>query len=193
MSEMNTEGVLFDRMADLFLRMDVHTSPSELHGLLCGQLSQGKSFNEQGWLICAAVYLERERIDKPEEKELLLDLYATTAEELSGAGFDLNLLLPDAEDALSLRAESLGRWCSGFLAGFGNVRGGKISDELRSSLDDLQEFVDIQSDDLDDNDDSERDLMQVEEYVRMVVILAYSEMNTGNQDKPGSQGSAVLH
>lgn len=193
MSEMNSEGVLFDRVADLFSRMGVYTSPSELHGLLCGQFSQGKPFNEQGWLISAAGYLERQRVDEPEAKELLLELYEATSQELSGVGFDLNLLLPDAEETLSLRAESLGRWCSGFLAGFGNARGGEISDELRSSLNDLQEIVDIQSDDLDDNDESERDLMQLEEYVRMVVILAYSEMNAGSQDNSGSQGSAVLH
>ena len=81
----------------------------------------------------------------------------------------------------------------GFLVGFGSMRGGDISSELSESLNDLQAIGEIQSDEQGDDEDSERDFMQIEEYVRMAVILAYSELNTDNQAIDKTENNPSLH
>ncbi len=179
LTKLNPQSVNYDSIADLLMQMKVYTSPSELHGLLCGHMAQGKAFDEERWLAIAATYLERESIEVEKVKKMLRKLYASTLHQLSGSGFDIQLVLPDMESDLSARVKSLGRWCLGFLTGFAASRSSQLSADLYESLDDLQEISDIQSDDLETSEDSEHDLMQVEEYVRMVVILAYSEMNAG--------------
>ena len=180
-----TEGaeVLFRLLANLFVEMDVFASPSECHGLLCGLLVQGKVLSEAAWLRSVASYLEQVKIDNNNAKELLGELYKNTASQLQTPGFELALVLPDEEVELSRRVESLGLWCQGFLAGFGNRQLASLSEEARESLEDFAEIAQIARDDLDETEEDEQDLMQISEYVRMAAILIYSELMT-DKDKP---------
>lgn len=183
----NAQIAGFDRLANLFIEMGVFVSPSEFHGLLCGQLAQGRTNSEADWLRDVAGYLERERIEDAECKRALLDIYSATEQQMQGSGFELELLLPDDDAELAQRAESIGLWCQGFLAGFGGSRLKELSEEARESLSDFTQIAQIERDELEDSEDNEEDLMQVVEYVRMAAILIYSEVMGGNQEDSDEQ------
>ncbi len=187
------ESVQFEQLADLFVELGVFASPSELHGLLCGQLAGGVADAEQDWLDRAASYLERKRIDSEQGKVAMLNLYTWTKQQLQGVGFELELVLPDDETDLSLRAESIGLWCQGFLAAFGVDSLSKLSEEARETVNDFSEIVRIGAEQLEDCDDNEQDLMQIIEYVRMATILVYSEVHENQSDAATHQAPPSVH
>lgn len=180
LDELDLDPVEFDELADLFVELKVYSSPSELHGLLCGQLAAGKSFDENVWLQGAATFLEQERFETDEAKTLLLEMYATTQQQFMADGFELLMLLPEDDAAIAERAESLGRWCLGFVTGFGAARTG-VSEEARETVEDLEQIVQIDDENIDDDQESEQNLMQLVEYARMAAIMLYSETHTDAQ------------
>lgn len=182
----------FDQLANLFIELDVFASPSELHGLLCGLLAQGGAINEQDWLASAATYLEQQQIESDEAKATLLDLYTLAQQQIQGAGFDLELLIPDDDTELALRVESVGLWCQGFLSGFGGSKLNLLSEETRETVMDFTQIARIEQDELDESEDNEQDLMQIIEYVRMGAILVYSEV-VGSAVAADNQSPPSLH
>ncbi len=190
LQELDLDPVEFDELADLFVELKVFSSPSELHGLLCGQLAGGGNFDENSWLQGAATFLEQERFEQDESKTLLLEMYATTQQQFMADGFGLLMLLPEDDVAISERAESLGRWCQGFVSGFGSART-RISEEARETVEDLEQIIQIDDEGIEADEDSEQNLMQLIEYARMAAIMLYSEVHT--QSQPGSDTAPSLH
>ncbi|MCF7981886.1 MAG: UPF0149 family protein [Pseudomonadales bacterium] len=191
-----TPPVAYSQLADLFVEMGVLASPSECHGMLCGQLAQGKALSEAGWLKYVASYLEQTKIEHLEGKRLLVSLYTATVAQLEASGFELKLVIPDEDAELVQRVESVGLWCQGFLAGFGGGQASGLSEEACESLSDFSEIAYIEREELDESEDNEQDLMQVVEYVRMAAILIYSEVmgaKDAQQKLPTNASSTFLH
>lgn len=191
LEELDLDPVEFDELADLFVALKVFSSPSELHGLLCGQLAGGKSFDENTWLQGAATFLEQERFEDDATKTLLLEMYATTLQQLMADGFELLMILPDDDVDIAERAESLGRWCLGFVTGLGAARSG-VSEDARETLEDLEQIAQIDDEGLEADEENEQNLMQLVEYVRMAAIMLYTEVHTQNQ-QAAEQTPPSLH
>jgi uncharacterized protein len=190
LQELDLDPVEFDELADLFVELKVFSSPSELHGLLCGQLARGENFDENSWLKGAATFLEQERFESDESKTLLLEMYVTTLQQFMADGFELLMLLPEDDSTIYERAESLGRWCQGFVTGFGVART-RVSEEARETVEDLEQIIQIDDEGIEADEDSEQNLMQLVEYVRMAAIMLYSEVHAPSQ--PGSDSTPSLH
>ncbi len=109
----------FDDFADMFVEMGAFGTPSELHGLMCGQLAAGVRFDADAWLAMVVAHLDVQEIEDDDDKAELVALYELALSQMSDGGFTFTLLLPDDETELLARTESLGAWCSGFLGGFG--------------------------------------------------------------------------
>ena len=184
LDDLDIDPIEFDELADRFVALKVFSSPSELHGLLCGQLASGKSFDENAWLKDAATFLEQECFESDSAKTLLLEMYAITHQQFMADGFELMMILPDDDVDIAERAENLGRWCLGFVTGFGAARTG-ISEDAKETLGDLEQISQIDDEGLEADEESEQDLMQLVEYVRMAAIMLYTEIRTqGLQAKP---------
>ena len=95
LEELDLDPVEFDELADLFVELKVFSSPSELHGMLCGQLARPEEIDEHSWLTGAATFLEQPHFENEEAKTLLLEMFATTRQQLMASGFELLMLLPD--------------------------------------------------------------------------------------------------
>ena len=87
--------------------------------------------------------------------------------------------MPDDDDALRERTESLGNWCGGFLSGLG--LGGlpdpsQLPEEVAELLDDLGQIarVDFELDDADEQEQAA--FAEVVEYVRVGVLLINEEL-----------------
>ncbi|WP_020682444.1 UPF0149 family protein [Marinobacterium rhizophilum] len=175
----------FDDIANVLVGEGVQEiSPAELHGLLSGALVAGARPDPAAWLQLAATFLEIGDFTQETSKVRLLEMFQHALTQLEGTELDFDLMLPDDDELLSLRAACLGQWCQGFLSGFGQY--GKqtddsLSKESREVLTDLSEIAQIVADD-DDGEEGESNLMEVEEYVRMAALMLFAECNKTPED-----------
>ncbi|MGY8869477.1 MAG: UPF0149 family protein [Pseudomonadales bacterium] len=192
MPEVSEELIGFDAIANLLVSENVFIiTPSELHGLLAGQLSSGARMVPDIWLSTVAELLELDGLTQETSKVGMVGLYQQTLGQMESFSLELSMLLPDDDATLAQRVESLGRWCQGFMTGFGyqgKQTDKSLSDEAKDVLRDLSEISQV-ANEVDDGEDSEADLMQLEEYVRMAVLMLFSECNlssdaVSNPDAP---------
>lgn len=182
----------FDTLASLLLSEGAMSqSPSELHGLIAGQLAAGARLDNDTLLKVLAKLIDVSAFNDQDTKLALCQLYKQTLEQYEASDFSFEILLPDDDQALSQRAECLGNWCAGFLTGFGlqiGKAGEKLSSEAQESLRDLAQIAQIVADSEADSDEEEGDLMEVQEYVRGVAMLLFNECNApvknAKADKP---------
>lgn len=176
----------FELIANLFVEEGVKgVSPAELHGLLAGHLAAGARLEPAMVLQKSCELLDQDSITHESSKATLYNLYEATCAALESMDLEFQLLLPDDDEEISLRAESLGAWCQSFLSGFGLY--GKhtdksLSQEAKETLNDLGQIAQISSD-LEELDENESDLMEVQEYVRMAVLMLFTECNQALADK----------
>ena len=170
----------FDQLANLLLEEGAVTfSPSELHGILVGQVAAGQRFEVAGLAQFCAQQLDLDQLSQPSTAPNLGLLYKQVLAQMESGDFELALLLPDDEHSLPLRAEQLGLWVTGFIAGFGLGAGesaAKLSTEAQESIGDLVQIAQIETDS--ESEEDEGLLMEVEEYVRMAAMLLFAECNT---------------
>ena len=175
----------FDQLGDLFVEARSFTSPSQLHGLLCGQLSAGLRPTSENWLEIAASQMCCEDVLPPSVRGGLVEFYDFTLHELGCEELTFSPLLPDEDNTLAEQAEALGQWCSGFLSGFGlaGLAESAISEEASSALKDIAQISLVQTEELADNEETERDLFEICEYVRMVTLMLFNECQTETHSK----------
>jgi len=189
----------FDTLADLLVEEGAFTlSPSELHGLLSGQVAAGARFDPDSLFARLVELLDLQPFRQDATRTRIMQLYLATLQQLQAPDFCFELVLPDDDQPLAVRADALGIWCGGFLSGFGlqELKGGQaLSVEGQETLRDLAQIVQISTAADADAEDDENDLMEVQEYVRMAALLVFSECNEPD-DLPRKGASAeppLLH
>ena len=154
-------------------------SPAEADGLLNGLLSIAYPQ--------AAECRVAELIEPPEEGDVLaaecaeeLRLWFQVAEKnIQDESFSLTLFLPEDEVLLAERARALKEWVEGYLYGLG--LGGKKAlpegDDIRDGLRDLSDLtrMDISALQEESDESNEAALMQLSEYVRLLVMMIAEE------------------
>lgn len=189
---------VFDDFADMFVELGAFGTPSELHGLLTGQLAAGVRVDAEAWLAMVVAHLDVQTLEDDDDKAELVLLYERVLGQLSAADFSLQLLLPEDEDELAGRTESLGAWCSGFLSGFGlgfDVGKQKLSSEITDSMEDLANIAQV-SFDADDKEQStasaEKSYVELSEYVRLAAMMVFAEFNLP-ADSPQQKVPQQIH
>ncbi|SIS86350.1 UPF0149 family protein [Neptunomonas antarctica] len=184
MLEVNEDLIGFEVIANLLVSENVFiVSPAELHGLLAGQLASGARMVPDMWLKTVSELLEIDGLVQETSKVGLIGLYQQALKQLESFGLEFSMLLPDDDATLEQRVESLGRWCQGFMTGFGyqgKQTDKSLSDEAKDVLRDLSQISQI-ANEVDEGEDSEADLMELEEYVRMAVLMLFAECNVSNE------------
>ena len=184
----------FDQIADIFWRLGVMQSPSQLQGFLVGQLVVGESLSPEDWIAQAAAYTDSVEPPNEEESRTFLELFAATAHQLKEGEMDLALLLPDDATEISLRVDALGQWSKGFLAGF--VMAGKMvqeskgqqeySPDVSEALTDMAAIAQVNlSEDDSDEELREKNYFEISEYLRLAAITLHMECS--NVETPASE------
>lgn len=199
MSETDTSGAAraaeFERWANVFTAHKAFSHPSELHGVLCGRLAAGARINEPEWLtmVCEHMGLPESAADDSEDLAPFMNrAYEQTLEFLKSADMSFHPLLPDDDYAIEQRLEALVSWVRGFLEGMALAAGeslGQAPDEIRELIEDLVAISQL-SDDEDADDESEQQLLEITEYVRLGALAVFTEFNA--PEKPASE-SPTLH
>ena len=92
------------------------------------------------------------------------------------------MLLPDDED-VQVRAGGVFAWCRGFLGGFGLAVGDKpLSEEGQEALGDLANLASARIEEVDPEQDEES-LTEIEEYLRMAVLLLHADCALGPRSR----------
>lgn len=181
-----TDLPAFELLANIFVEEGVQViSPAELHGLISGHLAAGARLQPAVLLQTACELMDIKSFTQESSKVALLELYTASCHSLESMDLEFELLLPDDDDEISLRAEALGRWCQSFLSGFGlygKHTDASLSTEAKETLNDLGQIAQVSSD-LEDLEEHEADLMEVQEYVRMAVLMLFTECNKAVEDK----------
>ena len=153
-------------------RLSLAISASELHGALCGWLAGGGA-STPAWL---APVLVDDTLATPGAGSPLDRLRTGSAYQLADRSFSFELLLPGSDAPLAERSGALFDWCRGFLGAFGLAAGGQppLSDEGTEALGDLAKLAGAHPED--DGDDEDEDaLVEIEEFVRVAVLLLHGD------------------
>lgn len=152
-------------------------SPSEAHGILCGQLSGGLKVDGLSWLQQFLPNLGVKREPWEDSRQWFCELRNLTLTELADDQFNFMPILPDDEDPLETRLIALAEWCSGFLAGFGTTGERKkeqFPEDCLMALRDLQQISQVDTD-IDEEEMGEAAYFEVLEYVRMAALMLFTE------------------
>jgi uncharacterized protein YgfB (UPF0149 family) len=178
----------FDDMADLSVELESIVSPSELHGMLVGQLSAGQRYNKTQWIKAAIEILQIDDVSEAVQQKELFQFYEQTLQQLEDADMSFALLLPDDEGAdFNEILDSVALWCSGFLVGLA-MGGPRDFDEETTEV--LHDFASISQMGEEENidEESQHALFDVIEYVRVAALSLF--LNSGASP---SANSATLH
>lgn len=175
----------FDAWTDLHYRHEAINHPSELHGLLSGQLAAGERLSSERWEHLACEHLGCEQLkedlgeDLPSARAMLHAFYGRTLSSLQSESMDFQLLLPSDQVGLGQRLEALSAWVRGFLEGMARAAGEGLStapDDIRELVRDFVAITQVEMD-ADDSEDSEKELQEISEYVRIGVLNVFAEFN----------------
>lgn len=155
------------------------TDAADCHGFLCGLICASGFGDPKLWVPEYFDDFNPRDALQAQAFRMLQQLYEQTLVGLNSEELDFELLLPDDDEPLPVRAESLGRWCSGFLSGLGI--GGlsdqtQLSDDLRELLDDLTHIARVDFDLGEPDEEENIAFEEVVEYVRLAVLYAYEEL-----------------
>ncbi len=162
--------------------LDLGVDAAELHGSLCGWLAGGGA-PTPGWL---ARVLADDAIVPVVADSVLDRLCQVSAGQLDDRSFAFALLQPAADASLSERSAALFDWCRGFLGGFGLAAGHAppLSEEGREALADLARLAAASPQDDGDEDDEDA-LIEIEEFVRVAVLLLHGDCVLALQHRRG--------
>ncbi|MDB6164850.1 MAG: hypothetical protein JWL98_2282 [Xanthomonadaceae bacterium] len=156
--------------------------PSELHGALCGWLAGGGA-QTADWLVNVLVDEAAPQVapDSPLDR-----LRRASAAQLEDRGFGFELLLPDADASLTRRSGAVFDWCRGFLGGFGLAAGAKpaLSEEGGEALVDIARLAAATAQE-DGDDEDEEALIEIEEFIRVAVLLLHGDCVLAVQHRRG--------
>jgi uncharacterized protein YgfB (UPF0149 family) len=177
----------FDELADHLLEQGLETSPSTLHGCLCGLLAAGAPAEPE-----AGLSLLQQALDLTLHGELagqVLQLYRVSAAALEDEEFEFHPLLPDDDAEIESRTAALGRWCSGFLSGFAQVNQRQPGPDSSEILRDFAAIAEASVDEEAEENESEASYMEVVEYVRFACLNIYLDARAD----PGQGPATPLH
>lgn len=171
----------YEEWADLFQHHGAVNHPSEMHGVLTGELAGGGRLLEAAWtaLVMDLMGLELEPEELADYRDLIDTTYAQTLQALERSELAFEPMLPEDHYPLDQRVQALAAWVRGFLEGLALTAGPTLAQAEGDMKDLLQDLVAIAQIDEDtgDSEDGERDLMEVAEYVRMAALSLFAEFN----------------
>lgn len=179
------EGLLFD--------MDAALGAIESHGALCGMLCAQGATDAPKWMLNVLGEREDSSASLQQAGKMLLQIHQITVDQMNDSNVEFELMIPDDDESLTDRVESLGIWCQGFVYGLavGGVKEGTdLPDDSKELIKDILEIsraayasddegeASDEAEDLSAEDQEEDELafMEVSEYVRMGVLLIYEEL-----------------
>lgn len=168
---------------------------SECHGVLCGMICGENGKTAQDFMSHLST-LELAVEAGTSLHDVMSEAFDSTTQQLADDELRFHLWLPDDDQPLEERTQSLAQWCTGFLAGLG-VGGPlpNLSEEATEALGDLQQIAragltspagdEVASgEEPPTEEDNEKAFSEVVEYVRVVTLILREELRGPGDDDP---------
>ena len=163
-----------------------NSGASEAHGLLSALAClgiPGEQLRAKAWLF---------QLSEKTDLDLLEGLYGLILRDLQSDGFEFSPLLPDGLCGDAQNIESLADWCGGFVQGFLHddaERLDGVPDPVRESVNDIMEIsrVEVEAR-VDAGEETERQLVEIEEYLRVAIQVIFEELNPRAGPSAGMAG-----
>ncbi|EDY85517.1 YecA family protein [gamma proteobacterium HTCC5015] len=170
----------FAELESYLMAVGAPNSVAETHGATCGLICAGGDLAEGEWAATVLGSDESEVVSNAlQDTQPLALLKGYSAELMSGGDMGFDLMLPDEDELLPERIAQLGQWCQGFLYGFG-VGGmndlSQLDEASREVIDDFLAISQVGTEGIDE-DEAEEQLTQLQEYVRVGVLLLFETLN----------------
>jgi uncharacterized protein len=173
---------LYPQLSTIDTELQLDTGPSELHGILCGQLCLGMIHDTQQWLMALAGEELPQSALVP-YAAVLQSVITEIMAQFSHPETGFYPLLPPENKALAQRVIALGEWCQGFLFGLGlgglREQWPRLSGESQEFVHDLSQITRIESG-AEANETDESDFTELVEYVRIGVLLLWEDLSGHN-------------
>ncbi|MCZ6617762.1 MAG: UPF0149 family protein [Gammaproteobacteria bacterium] len=158
-------------------------APAELHGAICGlAVCYSREFSLENLLALVGVDAVTDEFSVESFVAASIDLLV--AEDMSFVP-----LLPDDNLEIGVRLEGLADWCAAFLtglaAGLGHRKVNSLEElpsEAREIVADIRAITDVDLAAPGELSDPEEDLMQLQEFVKVGVLLIMSLLNEDAED-----------
>ncbi len=196
----------FDQVKEVVTPHSELESPAFIQGMLIGLLCGDNDIQEAVWI---KKLIEEANIKSVKESflQVLHDLYQETNKGMNGSGFELELCLPDDNEALVYRAMMVGQLCEGILYGLGligclNDAENEIAPDVRELVSDFSDIASIDIEDLGksvkDGDTEESDLMQLVEFVKIGILTMNESLNPADAQpipmlSPEDEENGTIH
>jgi uncharacterized protein YgfB (UPF0149 family) len=172
----------FDAMDQALRRVEAPADAAEVHGTLCGLVCGLGPGGQSVWLADTLAEAPADRPVPAQTGDLLAALAAGTCATLEAGELNFQPLLPDDDQALAERVDSLAQWCLGFNHGlFVAARIGDAEAELNggNTAEIVRDFSEMSLAAVaNDEPDAagEEAFVELVEYVRVSVQLVYEEL-----------------
>ncbi len=153
---------------------------AEAHGLLSALACLGteqSDLRSKAWLF---------RLELEPHIAIIDGLYALVCRDLEDAGFRFLLLLPDDNAPLPKRIEAVSDWCQGFVQGIYHIDGrlpNRASPAVHEAVNSILEIGHLEAAG-GDNEDSERALIEIIEFLRVATQLVYDSLQPDRPPRP---------
>ncbi|MDA9271838.1 YecA family protein [bacterium] len=177
----------YQQFVDSIAVLDLPISGSELHGVICGYLAAGAI--QKGEMYLRALMMNRNEMATRAAALALFNVFTVSQQQVNYLGFEFQLLLPDEDESLIVRAQAFSEWCEGFTQGLtlSEIDYNQLEDEeAQEAIHHLIEFAHLDYTSLQVDEADEQALMEVTEYARMAVLHIHSGVQTAHlkQDIP---------
>lgn len=152
----------------------------ECHGTLTGLFCAKGELKPEEWVEYIGHGLDSNDLLQREALAAFKMLFEVTREQLNDSVLDFHPLLPEDDEDVEERIESLGQWCQGFLLGLsagGIADIDKLPGDSGEILRDLVEIARAGSYELDGDEEDEQSYQELVEYVRTGVLLLNEELH----------------
>lgn len=185
---MNAEA--YEKFEDSLRRAGADLYPAEAHGLLCGLLCAAAPVAADPWIDQVLGETEDGDVLVAECRTTLLALHEVTSAQIEDEELDFALVLPGDDATLGTRAVALGDWCQSFVYGLAasgvGAGGEKLPGDAGELLSDLVEISRAGLGEDDDLEEEEAAYAELEEYVRVGVLLINEELR-GKRPQNGTR------
>jgi len=192
------QAIDHDALNNALKRCGSNWDAAQTHGLLSGRLAIGGADSGFEWLSQVLEGTDEADALRTECEALLGGLFEATYRQLSERLSEFEPLLPDDSDSTPIRATALAHWCEGFLHGLVSAQHGEALKErlaaepLGDIIKDMLQITRASVEEDADNESDEEAYIEIVEYVRVAVQLAYEELAEFRHGTAGG-GAGMVH
>lgn len=181
----------YENLNSLLAEHDIAIDAAELHGAITGMLAGGMTQESIEWRTVLQDFINSGDAFPQPIQNAMFELHQHICESLKDIELGFAMLIPDEEAPIGEQAVAMGQWVQGFLAGFAinNKDLSLASEDVRELISDFSELAMLDTD-LEDDSDNVRAMFEIEEYVRISVMICFNEFGAR---KPADTAPKTLH